>query len=929
MLFSPAKIFKGYMIRRNSMTEKKDYRETLNLPQTDFPMRANLPNREPEFIKKWDKINIYNKIREARKESPTFCFHDGPPYANGDIHIGHALNKILKDIIVKSKTLQGFNTTFQPGWDCHGLPIELKVDGILKDKKKDMTVSEIHKACKEYALSFVKKQAEDFKRLGVFAEWDNPYLTLTKDYEAEIIRQIGKLFENGYVYKGLKPVNWCASCVTALAEAEVEYDNHKSPSVYVKFPFKGKLEDFEKEFFVVIWTTTPWTLPANLAISLHPDFNYGIYKANNNEHYLIAVDLAENFQKECNFESLTLIKELKGSDLDNKKCSHPFLDKESLIINGTHVTLEQGTGCVHTAPGHGMDDYIIGQKYNLPVYVPVDDKGCFTKDFSLMEGEHVFKANPKVVELLKEKGMLIKEQNVEHSYPHCWRCKKPIIFRGTAQWFIAIDANNLRETALEEIKKVNWIPAWGEERIHNMIAGRPDWCISRQRKWGVPITVAYCKKCGEVHSSKELFENAAKLVEKEGAASWFTEDIHNILPKGTVCEKCGSDKFIKETDILDVWIDSGVSHRCVLGKRNDQPWPADLYIEGSDQYRGWFHSSLLTAVANDKQSPYKTVITHGFVLDGKGNKMSKSKGNVVAPQKIVKQYGAEILRLWVSQLDYKDDVRISDEIIKRSAETYRKIRNTSRYLLSNLFDFNPDKDSVNFENMLPFDKYALSRLTVLNNKVIDSYDKYEFHTIYHSVLHFCTVEMSNFYLDVIKDRLYCSKQNSIERRSAQTVLFEMAKTLAVLISPILTFTADEIWEHLPEFNNKAENVHLNEFSKLNYTISEKETKMFETLLEVREVVLKELETARQKKVIGHPLDAHIKLSISKETKEKLASVLEELNRYFIVSLVSINDTEGEIKVTVEKAQGEKCERCWNYANLNSDNLCKRCEGVVN
>jgi len=911
------------------MTDKKNYKETLNLPKTDFPMRANLPNREPEFIKKWNEIDIYNKIRESRKNSETFCFHDGPPYANGDIHIGHALNKILKDIIVKSKTLQGFNTTFQPGWDCHGLPIELKVDGILKDKKKDMTIEEIHKACKDYALSFVKKQAEDFKRLGIFAEWDNPYLTLTKDYEAEIITQIGKLFENGYVYKGLKPVNWCTSCVTALAEAEVEHDDHNSTSVYVKFPFADKIEGFNEELFVIIWTTTPWTLPANLAISLHPDFEYGIYKTDKGENFLLAVDLAENFKNECELQSLTLVKKLKGSDLDNKKCKHPFLDKESLIINGIHVTLEQGTGCVHTAPGHGMDDYIIGLKYNLPVYVPVDDKGCFTEDFPLMAGEHVFKANPKVVELLEEKNMLIKQHKISHSYPHCWRCKKPIIFRGTSQWFISIDANNLRKTALEEIKKVNWIPAWGEERIHNMIASRPDWCISRQRKWGVPITVAYCEKCGEFHYSKELFKNAAKLVSEKGASAWFTEDINNILPKNTVCSKCGGDKFVKETDILDVWIDSGISHRSVLGKRKDQPWPADLYIEGSDQYRGWFHSSLLTGVANDGESPYKTVITHGFVLDGKGNKMSKSKGNVVSPQKIVKQYGAEILRLWVSQLDYKDDVRISDEIIKRSAETYRKIRNTSRYLLSNLFDFEPEKDSIPFDKMLSFDKFALSRLAVLNNKVLEAYNSYEFHTIYHSILNFCTVEMSNFYLDVIKDRLYCSKTESFERRSAQTVLFEMAKTLAVLISPILSFTADEVWTHIPNFKGKDENVHLNSFTKLDYSITDKETETFNTLLEVREIVLKELETARQEKVIGHPLDAHIKLTISKETEAKLQSVINDLNRYFIVSMVSVNSNGDETKVSVEKANGEKCERCWNYSNLDSNNLCERCAGVIN
>ncbi len=909
------------------MTDKVDYKETLNLPKTDFPMKANLPQREPEFIKKWEEENIYGKIRESRKNSPVCCLHDGPPYANGDIHIGHALNKILKDIIVKSKTLEGFNIPFVPGWDCHGLPIELKVDAQLGSKKKNMSVAEIHKACRNYALKFVEKQKKDFIRLGVFGEWDNPYLTMSPDYEAEIIRNIGEMFEKGYVYKGLKPVHWCASCVTALAEAEVEYDDHTSPSIYVKFPLIGNVEGVDGDVFVVIWTTTPWTLPANLGISLHPDFEYGFYKAENGEVYLVAVELSENFAKDCDLGELTLIKKVKGVELDGKECKHPFIDRTSLVMVGDHVTLEQGTGCVHTAPGHGMEDYIIGLKYRLEVFVPVDMYGRFTKDFPLMEGEHVFKANPKIVELLKEKGMLLGYSEVAHSYPHCWRCKKPIIFRGTEQWFISIDANDLRKRALEEIKRVNWVPKWGEERIHNMIENRPDWCISRQRKWGVPITVAYCEECGEVYSDKRLFENAAKVVEKEGASAWFEKDIEEFLPEDAKCEKCGGKKFRKETDILDVWIDSGVSHAVVLGKREDMPWPADIYIEGSDQYRGWFHSSLLTAVATKDKSPYKTVITHGFVLDGKGNKMSKSKGNVVAPQDIIKRYGAEVLRLWASQLDYKGDVRISEDIIKRSADTYRKIRNTTRYLLGNLYDFNPDTDYVLFDKMLPFDRWALHKLKALNDRVIKAYKDFEFHLMYHHVLQFCTVDMSNFYLDVLKDRLYCSKKDSLERRSAQTALFEIVKNLALLVAPVLTFTADEIWMHIPRFEGKAESVHIAFFNKLEFEITSEEKKVFDTLTEVREEVLKALEEARREKVIGHPLDAEVSLILPDEEFETLKGLFDELNRYFIVSSVKVEKGD-ELKVSVSKASGEKCLRCWNYATLNHEGLCERCHKVL-
>ncbi len=914
------------------MSDKKDYRGTLNLPETDFPMRGNLPKREPEMLKRWEQEGLYGKIRESRKNKPLLCLHDGPPYANGNIHIGHALNKILKDIIVKSKTMQGFNTPYRPGWDCHGLPIELKVDAQFRKKKIDkqeLSVREIHDACRAYAASFVEKQRDEFVRLGVFGEWDNPYLTMQPAYEAEIIRQLGRLFEQGYVYKGLKPVHWCASCETALAEAEVEYDDHTSPSIYVKFPLETPVDGINGDIFVVIWTTTPWTLPANLGISLHPTFSYGFYEVPGGDVYLVATELAARFRDECGIESMSLLKTLKGKEMDRWVCRHPFIDRESLIMVGEHVTLEQGTGCVHTAPGHGMDDYIIGQKYGLPVLVPVDEKGRFSDEFHRMKGEHVFKANRKVVELLKEENMLLNVSDLKHSYPHCWRCKNPVIFRGTEQWFISIDANGLRKKALDEIRKVNWVPAWGEERIHNMIAGRVDWCISRQRKWGVPITVAYCNACGEIYQTAELFEKAAAVVEKEGAAAWFESDLDRFLPEGAVCSDCGGNDFRKETDILDVWIDSGVSHTCVLGKREDLPWPADIYIEGSDQYRGWFHSSLLTAVANRGRRPYNTVITHGFVLDGNGKKMSKSMGNVVAPQDIVKQYGAEILRLWVSQLDYRDDVRISSEIVKRSSETYRKIRNTARFMLSNLYDFNPETDRVPFEKMHAFDRWALNRLSVLNRRVVQAFDDFEFHLMYHSVLHFCTVEMSNFYLDVLKDRMYCSPANSHERRSAQTALFYITRTLSKLIAPVLSFTAEEIWQFVPEFEGKEESVHLTEFDRLDFNIDASLKAAFETVAEIREAALKRLEDARREKIIGHPLNAAVKLFLNREQVAQLGGLRDELNRYLIVSQVELVETEGnEIIAEVQPASGEKCLRCWNFDKLDSNGLCPRCAAVV-
>lgn len=913
------------------MSKNRDYRNTLNLPETAFPMRGNLPNREPQILEKWNDEDLYNRIRTSRKDRKTICLHDGPPYANGDIHIGHALNKILKDIIVKSRTMQGHNVAYLPGWDCHGLPIELKVDEKLRKQKKDksaMTVSEIHAACREYAMGFVEKQRDDFIRLGILGEWDEPYLTMNPDYEAEIIRQVGQLFGQGYVYKGLKPVHWCSSCVTALAEAEVEYDDHTSPSIYVKFPLIGDVDGVTGPVHVVIWTTTPWTLPANLGITLHPDFEYGFYKAADGETYLIAVELVQAFAEACNLGKLQLVKKIKGREMDRRACRHPFIDRESLIMIGDHVTLEQGTGCVHTAPGHGMEDFIIGQQYGLDVLVPVDDRGRFTDQFAEMQGQHVFAANQNVVELLQERGMLLDVSPVGHSYPHCWRCKKPVIFRGTEQWFIAIDQNDLRNRALAQIRQVNWIPAWGEERIHNMISGRPDWCISRQRKWGVPITALYCEDCGQVHAPEDLFERAAARVEQEGAACWFERPASDFMTTETACGACGSRNFRKETDILDVWIDSGVSHAAVLKDRDDLPWPSDIYIEGSDQYRGWFHSSLLTGVANRNAAPYRTVITHGFVLDGNGNKMSKSRGNTVAPQDVVKQYGAEILRLWVSQLDYRDDVRISDEIVKRCAETYRKIRNTARYILGNIADFDPATDTVPVADMHPFDRWALSRLAILNRRVQDAYEKFEFHLMYHTVLQFCTVEMSNFYLDVLKDRLYCSGTHSAERRSAQTALHLIIRNLAKLIAPVLSFTSDDIWQHLPECGDNAGNIHLEEFETFDYRLESSLEQAFDAIRNIREIALKELETARQEKTIGHPLDAELEIGLPEDMVRRIAPVADELKRYLIVSGVSVDPASDTVSVRVKRSSGEKCERCWNYDSLDGEGLCPRCAGVL-
>ncbi len=712
-----------------------EMKDTLNLPSTDFPMKANLTQREPELLAYWEKEKLYEKIRQSARGKPQFVFHDGPPYANGHIHIGHALNKLLKDFIVKIMNMKGFDAGFIPGWDCHGLPIEHQVGKKLKEKKLSLEKSEIRKQCRVYAQEFVGIQKEEFKRLGVFADWENPYLTMDFSYEATIVREFGKFVQKGLVYKGLKPVHWCTSCKTALAEAEVEHNEHTSPSIYVKFPVQSGIPQSvgvlnSEKLFMVIWTTTPWTLPANLAICLHPEFIY-VAVAHGDDTYIVAEDRLSMLVSEWEWKDYKILGSCKGADWENAVCRHPFIDRESKVILGEHVTLEQGTGCVHTAPGHGQDDYIVGLKYGLEPYNPVDDGGVFRPDVEHFGGMFVRKANPEIIQKLRQDGFLIHDENIKHSYPHCWRCHQPIIFRATNQWFISMDKRDLRKNALDGIGRTQWIPQWGRDRIYSMIENRPDWCVSRQRSWGVPITLFTCNACGDFINSSDLFERIAGGVEKYGADFWFDSLPEELLPEGTVCQ-CGGKEFSREDDILDVWFDSGVSHVAVIEKNSELNWPADLYLEGSDQHRGWFHSSLLESIGTRGKEPYKSVLTHGYVVDGKGKKMSKSAGNVIAPQKIIDQYGAEILRLWVASENYREDIRVSNEILKRLTESYKKIRNTLRYLLGNLHDFDCKEDQVPVNEMLELDRYILHRFNILREKILTAYENYEFHVFYHN-----------------------------------------------------------------------------------------------------------------------------------------------------------------------------------------------------
>ena len=800
-----------------------DIKNTLNLPKTSFSMKANLPQREPEMLRHWEEIDIYGKIRKTRKDSPGYVLHDGPPYANGMIHMGTAINKIIKDIIVKSRTMMGFDAPYVPGWDCHGLPIEIKVEEKLGSKKAGMSKVAIRKECRKYAEKFIEIQRQGFKRLEVFGEWDNPYLTMSYHYEAEIARAFGNCVDKGLVYKGQKPVHWCFSCKTALAEAEVEHEDHSSPSVYVAFPVESDLADIDpklaaKDWSIVIWTTTPWTLPANLAIAFNPEFEYSAVRVNG-KGYIVASGLLKAVSEKCGWTEPEEIARFQGKLLDRRKARHPFIDRESLLVLANYVTLEAGTGCVHTAPGHGYDDYVTGVKYKLDVYCPVDDTGCFLKTVEHFGGMPVFEANAKIVEFMRNAGALLFSEDFGHSYPHCWRCHKPVIFRATPQWFIAMDVNGFRETALEAIKKVRWIPSWGEERISNMVRERPDWCISRQRAWGVPIVAFYCQDCNEVVLSKKVVDHVANIFEKEGADAWYSHPPIELLPEGTVCSKCGGKEFRQEFDILDVWFDSGSSHLAVLGNRKDLPWPSDLYLEGGDQYRGWFQSSLLIAVALRGEAPYRTTITHGWTLDEKGRAMSKSKGIGIDPNDLVKARGAEIARLLVSSVSYVEDIRIFDELLDRLGEAYRKIRNTCRFMLGNLSNqqdannprFNPDTDRVPYDQMLEVDRWAIARKELLIQKCVKGYEEYQFQHVYSALYNFCTVDMSAFYLDILKDRLYTYATHSLARRSAQTALWEILDAFTRLLAPVLSFTSEEVYsamhEGLPP-ESKAESIHL-------------------------------------------------------------------------------------------------------------------------
>jgi len=924
-----------------------DYKTTLNLPKTAFPMKANLKDLETRTILRWKEQGTYDRIQERNKGKKSYILHDGPPYANGHIHIGHALNKILKDIIVKYKSMQGFSSPYVPGWDCHGLPIEHQVLKNLGPKKDTMSKAEIRKLCREYAGKFIDIQREEFKRLGVFGDWDKPYLTMNYAYEAAIVRELGKFVTAGGVYKGKKPVYWCGSCETALAEAEVEYADHESPSISARFSLPDAHKAFsslkDKDVSIVIWTTTPWTLVSNLAVALHPEFDYVAVDIGSNSVIILAEALLAQSMQKFSITDYKVIEKFKGKKLEGLKARHPFIDRESLVILSDHVTLEAGTGAVHTAPGHGQEDYEVGIRYGLEVYAPVDHKARFTKEAGQFAGEHVHKANKGIITLLKEKNVLLAEGKISHSYPHCWRCKHPVIFRATEQWFISMKNNDLLRKTVENVHKVAWVPGWGKDRFLSMVEKRPDWCISRQRAWGVSIAAFTCKDCGQLLLDKTIIDHVAAIVEQEGADVWFTRSAAELMPSGTSCKKCGKQTFEKEMDILDVWFDSGVSHAAVLKQRPELSWPADLYLEGSDQHRGWFQSSLLTSVGTTGMAPYRTVLTHGFTVDGSGKKMSKSAGNVVAPQEVIDKYGAEVLRLWVSAADYRDDVRISPEILTHLAEAYRRIRNTSRYLLGNLSDFDPERDRVADKDLLELDRWALHRLQKLVQRVEKAYDEFEFHVVFHSLHNFCAVDMSAFYLDILKDRIYTAKTSSIQRRSGQTVMHAILSAMVRMMAPVLSFTADEVWGYMKE-GAKTTSVFLAGFPKVEekYLDDALEAR-WNQILAVRGEAAKALEALRRDKKIGHSLDAGVTLYVAPELYEFLNTYAKDLAFIFIVSSVSLarsTDAPADavtsevikgLRIAAGPATGVKCGRCWMYSETvgtvkEHPEICTRCAG---
>ncbi len=931
-----------------------DYKKTLNLPQTAFPMKAGLTQSEPKTLKKWEDDKAYAAMTASGGEKGVFVLHDGPPYANGHIHLGTALNKILKDVIVKSRNMQGYKAEYVPGWDCHGLPIELKVEQELKEKKKELPAHVVRKLCREYAGKWIDVQRKEFKRLGVFGVWDEPYLSMHPEYEAATARELGNFMAAGSVVRSKKPIHWCCSCKTALAEAEVEYYDHTSPSIYVRFPVTDeRLAKFLPKAvpghtWLVIWTTTPWTIPDNMAVSLHPEADYALVDVEG-ECYILAEALLDECRKHFGWVNTSILSIVKGEALRGLVAKHPIYDRSSPVVLGRHVTLDAGTGCVHTAPGHGREDYEMGLENNLEILSPLDDEGRFLSSVEHFAGLTVFEANEPVIAKLNANGNLLTKGNIKHSYPHCWRCKKPVIFRATTQWFISMEKNNLRSRTLEAIRRdVRWIPAWGEERIHQMIENRPDWCISRQRTWGVPIVALLCKGCGEAwHSpawSKDMAERFAK--HPTGCDYWFETPLEDIAPAGLVCPSCGSKEWEKETDILDVWFDSGTSFAAVVERRKECRFPADMYLEGSDQHRGWFHSSLLASMGTRGVPPYKAVLTHGYVVDGEGKKMSKSVGNVVAPEEIIAKYGAEILRLWVASVDYREDVRISDEILNRQVDAYRRIRNTCRYLLGNLSDFTP-ADAVADEALDPLDRYALDVVSRMHEEIQKAYTDYEFHKVFHGLHNVCVTDLSAFYLDVLKDRLYSSAPGEAGRRSAQTALWRILLLITADMAPVLSFTAEEVFSHIPEAlrPKKSTVFALPSAEAPVLRLSAEERACWDTVLALRAEITKAIEPLRKAGDIGHGLDTAVTVYAPAELRASLENLGTDLRALFIVSqfaledaakapasAVAAQDLEG-VRIQVAKAAGEKCSRCWIYSTeLGTDpahpETCPRCTAVL-
>ncbi len=969
-----------------------DLKKTINLPKTKFGQKANLPQTEPARLKKWAEMDLYQQIRRARTGGDKFILHDGPPYANADIHLGTALNKILKDFIVKSRTMMGFDAPYVPGYDCHGLPIELHVERKLGAKKATMPTLSIRRVCREFAADALKRQTRDFQRLGILGEWDNPYITMSDHYEAETARLFARFVERGFVYKGARPVYWCIHDQTALAEAEVEYNQHTSPSVYVKFPLASDPAQIHpalagRKVFALIWTTTPWTLPANLGIAVHPEYEY-VAVASGEEVYIVAAELLEVVAARCNFTEPKVLARFPGAKLDRLECRHPWIDRPSLLMLGEHVTLggeadaeteldvsearekkstgKAGTGLVHTAPGHGHDDFVIGKRYGLEIYCPVNNSGQFTSEVEHFAGLNVFAANPKIVEFMRERGVLLFTESYDHRYPHCWRCKNPVIFRATPQWFIAMDRadptepvetdedgrdranftsnftdgeslnnSSLRTMALREVdERVQWIPAWGRERMRNMLKGRPDWCVSRQRVWGVPIPAFYCQHCNHVVAEPEIIRRVADIFERETADAWYKREASELLPVGYQCGKCGAVEFTKETDILDVWFDSGSSSIAVLEKRENLRWPADVYIEGGDQFRGWFNSSLFVGLAVHDRAPYKTVLCHGWTLDAQGKAMHKSAGNAVSPDEVISKLGAEILRLWCASSDYFEDMRCSDEILQRVTDGYRKLRNTARFALGNLDGFDPKRDAVADKDMLDLDSWALGELDSVIARVRAAYEAYEFHTVYHTLYDFCTVTLSARYFDILKDRLYTFAPRNPARRSAQTALYRIVDALARMLATLLVFTADEIWENLPGDESRGTSVHLAELPAPSGKRDENLAARWEDLFKVREDVMRTLEEARVAKLIGGSLEAAVDITVSGKTYELLSSYGDNLRFVFIVSQVLlIKADSGDLSIKVRRAEGEKCERCWNYSTHVGESakyptVCERCVAAL-